>query len=133
MKNKTTSIATLAWLLLLVLALAATTSPDANAKSFYLNDFNAAYGAAGLRIDTCGVCHYDFNGGQAKNAYGEAFLASGHNFAAIAGDDSDGDGTINASEIDVFRTLPGPGLCRPGLAQQRAAGCRRVHGARHRL
>jgi hypothetical protein len=107
MKNKVKSLAILAWAVLLVLALTATSSQDANAKSFYLNDFNAAYGTAGLRIDTCGVCHYDFNGGQAKNMYGEAFLASGHNFAAIAGDDSDGDGTINASEIDVFRTLPG--------------------------
>jgi len=107
MKNAIPPAAKVAALGFMALALATTIATDIDAKSFYLGDFNAAYGTAGLRVDTCGVCHYDFSGGQAKNWYGEAFLASGYDFALIAGDDSDGDGTINAAEIGSFLTLPG--------------------------
>jgi hypothetical protein len=100
---------------LLVLVLGSITAPNVDAKSFYLDEFATAYGTSGTRLDTCGVCHYDFGGGQAKNWYGEAFLASGHSFAAIAGDDSDGDGAVNANEVTVLLTLPGLACADLGL------------------
>jgi len=50
---------------------------------------------------TCGTCHVSFDGSDtATNPYGAAYAAAGFDFAAIEGDDSDGDGTSNIDEIN---------------------------------
>lgn len=55
--NLTTTRLTLvsAWVLLAPVFVC-TTAPDSQAKSFYLDDFNDAYGTTDTRLDTCGVC-----------------------------------------------------------------------------
>ena len=86
----------------------------AQAYGSYRSEVISHYGAAGSNIDSCGLCHNDFNGGGPLNAYGAAFAAqpnhsgSGAIAAAIAieGLDSDGDGTTNLAEINA-RTMPG--------------------------
>lgn len=80
---------------------------DIFAKGPYRNDFNNTYGTGGTQLDSCGVCHYNFGGGGTLNSYGLAFLGSGHNFGAIEGTDSDGDGFSNGHEITVSFTMPG--------------------------
>lgn len=89
-------------------------SPAAWAVTQYLGDFNALYGTAGTRLDSCLVCHVSANGGN-RNDYGNAFAAAktSNNTAgvqaalsAIEGDDSDGDGVVNIEEIGAL-TFPG--------------------------
>ena len=75
-------------------------------RGSFMNAFNTRYGTTGTRLDTCGVCHLDFDGGGTLNPYGEAFLDSGGNFAAIEGLYSDGDASTNLQEINL-RFLPG--------------------------
>ena len=67
---------------LLLLALGPSTAPARPAirQGF----FNAYPNAVGSRLDSvpskaghCGVCHYDFNGGGPRNAYGEGIFNSG--------------------------------------------------------
>ena len=79
---------------------------DADAKGPYMNNFNSTYGTDSTRLDTCGLCHYDFGGGGLKNPYGEAFGANGHNFGPLEGVDSDGDGSLSSEEIAAL-TMPG--------------------------
>ena len=71
----------------------------------YLSDFNAAYGTAGSQLDTCGLCHYNFNGGGEKNPYGVDYGVN-HDFGLIEGDDSDLDGANNLNEI-INLFMPG--------------------------
>jgi hypothetical protein len=60
----------------------------------------ATYPAA-TNLVNCGTCHVSFDGSDAAaNPYGAAFAAAGFDFAAIEGDDSDGDGTSNIDEIN---------------------------------
>ncbi|HLA19238.1 MAG TPA: hypothetical protein VJ253_07940, partial [Dehalococcoidia bacterium] len=71
-----------------------------------LNGFKAQYPAVvGTRLDTCGTCHLDFDGGGTLNAYGDAYLNSG-SFTAIESLDSDGDGASNLTEINAL-FMPG--------------------------
>ena len=57
----------------LLVSLALVGAP-ALADDAYLDAFDAQYGTAGSRLDTCGVCHVDFTGGDpALNPYGAAF------------------------------------------------------------
>ena len=58
-------------------------APGALARNGILSDFNAEYSTGGSRLDTCGVCHYDFAGRGDKTPYGEDLLTAGLNFAAI--------------------------------------------------
>jgi len=60
----------------------------------------ATYPSA-TNLESCGTCHVSFDGSNAStNPYGAAFGAAGFSFAAIEGDDSDGDGTSNIDEIN---------------------------------
>lgn len=60
----------------------------------------ATYPSA-TNLETCGTCHVSFDGSNAAtNAYGAAYASAGFSFAAIEGDDSDGDGTSNIDEIN---------------------------------
>lgn len=72
--------------------------------------FNVYPQVVGSRLDVrlsgtqhCGVCHYDFNGGGARNLYGLAVEATPNrnesDILALGGFDSDGDGFANSVEI----------------------------------
>ena len=85
-------------------------SEQSQARNPYRKNFFDAYpSAVGTRLDTlpsnaghCGVCHYDFDGGGARNLYGQAVEATDRSVAAIlglGGVDSDGDGFSNGTEI----------------------------------
>ena len=66
-----------------------------------LNDAVVAQYPAATNLETCGTCHTSFDGSNAStNPYGTAFAAASFSFAAIEGDDSDGDGTSNIDEIN---------------------------------
>jgi len=108
--------------LLCLLALAV---PPAAARNPYrTNFFNAYPSAAGSVLATvpsaanhCGVCHYAFTGGGARNPYGEAVFATDRSVAAIlslGNLDSDGDGYTNNVEItdtvNYVNTPTFPGL-----------------------
>ena len=72
-----------------------------------LANFETRYPAVvGTRLDSCGTCHLDFGGGGTLNAYGQAYLDSGQNFAVIESADSDGDGTLNLAEVNAL-FMPG--------------------------
>ena len=76
----------------------------------------------------CGVCHLDFDGGGARNAYGNAlevainsglYASEEEAVMAIAGNDSDNDGYSNETEIYDFLSFANtptfPGLTESGL------------------
>jgi len=43
----------------------------------FLTEFKTFYSIAnGTRLDTCGVCHFNFNGGGSRNPYGQAYTGS---------------------------------------------------------
>lgn len=90
--------------LLLVFAVALVGVPEVVAKSSYLSDFNAMYGTANTRLDTCDTCHVP--GSKALNPYGTDYGNNGHNFATIEPFDSDSDTYSNIIEINA-RTFPG--------------------------
>jgi len=59
--------------------------------------FNVYPNAVGSRLDSvpsksshCGVCHYDFNGGGPKNAYGDALNSAGFGGAPVGHHYEDG-------------------------------------------
>ena len=62
-----------------------------------LDTFNSTYGTAGTRLDTCGTCHFDFNGGGALNPYGTD---------STEGADPDADQATSLTEINAF-FMPG--------------------------
>lgn len=89
----------------------------ARAKNPYKNTFFDHYTTAdGTQLSDlpsnaghCGVCHFDFNGGDARNPYGlgvEIGLNNGLSvneaILALDGNDSDGDGFTNHKEITDF-------------------------------
>jgi len=87
----------------------------AEARNPYRKNFFDAYPSAeGTVLDTvpshanhCGVCHFDFAGGGTRNPYGLAVEATDRSEAAIlglGGDDSDGDGFSNGTEITDVTT-----------------------------
>jgi hypothetical protein len=96
-----------------LLGLALTASP-AGASSEYLDAFNSFAGSVGTRLDTCGVCHNDFDGvDPSLNPYGAAFGAQSTHATDPTGalvtlqfGDQDGDGATSFSEV--------PGLMMPG-------------------
>ncbi len=114
-------------ILLTLLLLLGVFGDEATAKNPYRSDFFAYYPTAdgtqlaGLEANTkhCGVCHLDFNGGGARNAYGFQVEIARNNgmtneqaFLSIEGDDADLDGFTNLTEItstlfDNTPTFPG--------------------------
>ncbi len=90
------SVALIIWLATLI------TVEQAQARNPYRKNFFNVYSSAkGSRLDTlpsnsghCGVCHYNFDGGGARNLYGLAVEATDRSESAILGLDgldSDGD------------------------------------------
>ena len=95
-------------------AMVALTATDGQARRPIRTTFFSTYpSAVGSRLDNlpshldhCGVCHYDFNGGGARNLYGarvEAAIgiygSAAAAIPAIENEDSDGDGLSNKAEI----------------------------------
>ena len=88
---------------------------SAEARNPYRKNFFSAYPSAEFTIlddapsmsNHCGVCHFDFAGGGPRNPYGLAVEATDRSEAAILGldgDDSDGDGFTNGTEITDLST-----------------------------
>jgi hypothetical protein len=73
----------------------------------YMSQFNAKYNTRGSKLDSCMTCHTTQAGGAENlNPYGADFGKNNHDFAAVEGLDSDGDGFSNIDEIKAD-TLPG--------------------------
>ncbi|MBI4785939.1 MAG: DNRLRE domain-containing protein [Chloroflexi bacterium] len=97
-----------------VLVSAALPAERAQAKSDYLTAFIARYpNAKGSKLDNCNTCHV--SGSTTLNPYGSAYKQSGHNFATIEGQDSDGDGVSNLTEINAL-TFPGDKNDKPAAS-----------------
>ncbi|MHC4313000.1 MAG: multiheme c-type cytochrome [Planctomycetota bacterium] len=86
------------------------TAEQAKARNPYRKNFFNVYSSAeSTRIGTlpsndnhCGVCHFNYDGGGARNLYGLAVEATDRSESAILGldgDDSDSDGFSNGIEI----------------------------------
>lgn len=121
----TSGIAAITGLAAILLALA---PPTAQSRNPIRTAFFTAYpSAGGTRLDTlpsnaghCGVCHYDFDGGGPRNAYGarvEVAIGTGlsnlNAILSIENLDSDNDGYTNLVEITsaLFANTPTfPGL-----------------------
>ena len=79
----------------------------AQSKPEYLSEFNSRYKTSGSRLDTCTTCHASSSPSKENlNPYGRDFGAANHDFGAIEGKDSDGDGFSNIDEIKAG-TFPG--------------------------
>jgi hypothetical protein len=79
----------------------------AQSKPEYLSEFNSRYKTSGSRLDTCTTCHASSSPSRENlNPYGADFAAANHDFGAIEGKDSDGDGFSNVDEIKAG-TFPG--------------------------
>ena len=73
----------------------------------YMGKFNAKYNTRGSKLDSCMTCHTSQAGGAENvNAYGADFGKNNHDFGAVEGLDSDGDGFSNIDEIKA-ETFPG--------------------------
>lgn len=92
----------------LALALALGWAMQAHAVGSYLTNLNNRYGSS----YSCTVCHVSTSGAAPRNSYGQAFAAANHDFAAIEGQDSDGDGFTNLQELQAG-TLPGDPNSKP--------------------
>ena len=66
--------------------------------SSYLTEFNNNYATQGSRLDSCGLCHVNFNGGGARTTYGEDYRNNSYISSSIGLLDSDGDGFTNDQE-----------------------------------
>ena len=85
---------------------AALVSP-AQAKPEYLDAFNKKYGTRSTKLDSCQTCHASQSpNAQNLNPYGTDLGKHNHDFGAIEGLDSDGDGFKNIDEINAT-TFPG--------------------------
>ena len=85
----------------------AVVSPPAQSTPEYQSSFNARYQMRGSKLDSCLTCHTQQAGGKdAMNPYGTDFGAANHDYGAIEGKDSDGDGFSNLDEIKAG-TFPG--------------------------
>jgi hypothetical protein len=79
----------------------------AESKPEYLSAFNDKYKTSGSHLDTCTTCHSSSSPSRENlNPYGKDFGAANHDFGAIEGKDSDGDGFSNIDEIKAG-TFPG--------------------------
>ncbi|HET9476394.1 MAG TPA: ethylbenzene dehydrogenase-related protein, partial [Dehalococcoidia bacterium] len=78
---------------------------------------NTKYGTAATKLNSCGTCHQDPEGGGPFNPYGTAFQGAAgttdQKFTAIEGLDSDGDTYLNLAEIQAG-TWPGDPADFPG-------------------
>ncbi len=85
------------------------------AKSSYLAAANATYpNISGTKLDGCTLCHAGGSpSGGNLNGFGTDYRTNGHNFGAIEGLDSDGDGFTNLAEIQAL-TFPGNATDHPG-------------------
>ena len=82
-------------------------SPPASSVPEYLGQFNDKYGTSGGKLDSCLTCHQSQAASKDNlNPYGTDFAGANHDFAAIEGKDSDGDGVTNLDEIKK-ETFPG--------------------------
>lgn len=95
-------------MMVLVLALALGWSMQAHAVGSYLSNLNTNYGSS----YSCTVCHTSTGGAAPRNSYGQAFGNAGHSFAAIEGQDSDGDGYTNLQELQAG-TMPADPNSKP--------------------
>ena len=85
----------------------AVVSPPAQSTPDHLNAFNAKYGTSGGKLDSCLTCHQSQAASKENlNPYGTDFAGANHDFGAIEGKDSDGDGVTNIDEIKKG-TFPG--------------------------
>ena len=83
------------------------TPQKTQAKSTYLATANATYPAiSGTKLDGCALCHTGEPSENNLNAYATDYRTHGHDFGAIEGLDSDGDGVANLAEIQAL-TFPG--------------------------
>ena len=82
-------------------------SPPASSTPEYLSQFNEKYGTTGSKLDSCLTCHQSQAATKENlNPYGTDFGGANHDFGAIEGKDSDGDGVTNLDEIKKG-TFPG--------------------------
>lgn len=85
----------------------AVVSPPAQSTPEYQSQFNAKYDMRGSKLDSCLTCHTQHAGGvENMNPYGTDFGKNNHDFGAIEGLDSDGDGATNIDEIKA-ESFPG--------------------------
>lgn len=85
----------------------AVVSPTASSLPEYLSQFNEKYGTSGGKLDSCMTCHQSQAASRDNlNPYGTDFGGANHDFAAVEGKDSDGDGVTNLDEIKKG-TFPG--------------------------
>jgi hypothetical protein len=75
-------------------------------KPEYLADFNKKYGTQGTKLDSCDTCHTTSQDADHLNPYGADVRKANHDYGAIEGLDSDGDGFTNIDEIKAG-TFPG--------------------------
>lgn len=112
--------------LLLVLVVALVGVPEALARSDYLTAFETKYPSAmGTKLDNCDTCHagpvlFSVTGSSKQvNYYGRDYNLKNHDFAAIEGIDSDGDGFTNIDEINAL-TFPGDPNDKPATGDTQA-------------
>ncbi len=85
----------------------AVVSPSAQSTPEHMNAFNTKYNTYGGKLDSCLTCHQSQAAAKENlNPYGTDFAGANHDFAAIEGKDSDGDGVTNVDEIKKG-TFPG--------------------------
>ncbi len=109
----------------LAIALSLATPGRTHAYNWYYDLAKAHYALAG-RTQSCVVCHAR-SASERLNPYGAAFLAAGagaRSIAAIAGEDSDGDGITNDVELRTGH-FPGEAADVPDPAQVRALKARK--------
>jgi hypothetical protein len=96
-------------------------SPTAQSTPEYSSQFNSQYGTRGSKLDGCQTCHTSPGGGAENvNPYGQDFAKNNHDFAAVEGLDSDGDGFSNIDEIKA-RTYPGDPNDNPNSTKAKEA------------
>ncbi len=112
--------------LLLVLVVALVGVPEALARSDYMTAFETKYpSAVNTKLDSCDTCHagpvlFPITGSSKDvNYYGRDYNLNNHNFAAIEGVDSDGDGFTNIAEINAL-TFPGDPNDKPTAGDTQA-------------
>ncbi len=106
-RRTNTAISVMPIFLMIALGFAFINVQNVDAKGVYMNNFGSTYSAiVGTQIDSCGVCHYDFGGGGARNWYGQDFENNNYDFVAIEELDSDVDGYSNSEETETF-FMPG--------------------------
>jgi len=95
---------------LTILAVIAGALPYACAFTSDRVSFNNRYKTSGTVLDTCMTCHKAKS--SRKNPYGSDYKRAGYALQAIEGEDSDGDGFANITEINAG-TFPGDARSKP--------------------